>query len=204
MSRSFIKMLVCIFSSYIRPNIYLCMCFITDSLYPFCAMSKKFCLGSPEVIIGPQVKNFVWGDNELFLQDENGSLNMVEGLLLVRVVLPRSVAPKLRGIPFLPRKFKNKSVAAECNMCLENHQRHDLCKHNDFERSFVETYTINELVYARLLGYEILEIFEVSRNLVGACESKWHFTKSTWSTVESKTCHILFSRVSSTVNQKLF
>ena len=99
-------------------------------------------LGSPEVIVGSQTKNFVWGEKELFLREVDGSLTPVEGLLLVRVVLPRLVAPKLRGIPFLPTKFRGKSIACECNMCLQNDQRHDLCKHSDFERSFVETYTI--------------------------------------------------------------
>ena len=66
-------------------------------------MTKKYVLGAPEVTIGPRTKDFVWGEKELFLKDANGTLNVVEGLLLVRVVLPRSVAAKLGGIPFLPR-----------------------------------------------------------------------------------------------------
>ena len=152
---------------------------ISDSLYPFCAISNSYVLGPPEVIIGPAVKNFVWGAEQLFLKNDEGSLIAVEGLLLVRVVLPRSIAPQLRGnlkknsllylntkvisyssgIPFLPRKFRDKSVTSECNLCLINDNRLLLCKHNDYERSFVEVYTIYELVICfRLLksypGYQ--------------------------------------------------
>ena len=119
--------------------------FFTDSLYPFCALTKKFVLGAPEVIVGSDVEKFKWGENELFLC-EGDKLTPVEDLLSVRVVLPRKNAPNLSGIPFLARKFRDKMIASECNMCLENDNRENLCFHNDFERSFVQVYTIYELL----------------------------------------------------------
>ena len=110
-------------------------------------MEKMYVLGAPEIIIGAQTKEFVWGDKELFLPNkENGSLEPVEGLLLCRVTLPRAVAPSLKGIPFLPKKIRQKSICSECSLCLSNDNRFSLCKHSDFERSFIETYTIYELV----------------------------------------------------------
>ena len=87
----------------------------SDSLYPACALKNSYVLGTPEVIIGSQTKNFSWGENELFYKENDGTLTPVEGLLLVQVVLPREVAGRLGGIPFLPRKFRGKSVLAECN-----------------------------------------------------------------------------------------
>ena len=118
-----------------------------DSLYPAVALSKEYVLGAPEVIIGSQTKDFVWGENALFFPNkENGGLQEVEGLLLVRVTLPRKVAAKLKGIPFLPSKIRQKSVVSECFLCLQNDNRFSLCQHSDFERSFVDVYTIYELV----------------------------------------------------------
>ena len=89
----------------------------------------------------------MWGEKELFLPNkETGDLEGVEGLLLVRVTLPRDVTPKLKGIPFLPTKIRQKSIVSECYSCLENDNRFSLCKHSDFERGFVDVYTIYELV----------------------------------------------------------
>ena len=99
------------------------------------------------MVIGAQTKDFVWGDKDLFLPyKKNGTLEAVEGLLLVRVTLPRDIAPRRKGIPFLPRKIRQKSIISECNLCLENDNRFSLCKHSDYERSFVDVYTVYELV----------------------------------------------------------
>ena len=88
----------------------------------------------------------MWGPKGLFLPNKNGDLEQVEGLLLVRVTLPRKVAPQLKGIPFLPPKIRQKSLAGECGTCIENDNRFSLCKHNNFERSMIDVYTIYELV----------------------------------------------------------
>ena len=90
-----------------------------DSLYPYCAIKNFYVLGEPEVIIGDETKEFQWKDNELYFPNKNGILTPVEGLILCRVCLPRNVAPKLRGIPFLPQKVREKSIAAECGLCLQ-------------------------------------------------------------------------------------
>ena len=95
-----------------------CICF-TDSLYPYCAWKNYYVLGEPEVIIGEKTKDFQWKGDELHFTNKDGVLTPVEGLILCRVCLPRDVAPKLRGIPFLPQKVREKSVAAECGLCLQ-------------------------------------------------------------------------------------
>ena len=38
-----------------------------DSLYPFCALTKKYVLGAPEVVIGNETQEFVWQENSLLL-----------------------------------------------------------------------------------------------------------------------------------------
>ena len=81
-------------------------------MYPFCALNREYVLGPPEVVIGDQTKDFVWGQKGLYLPNKEGNLEEVEGLLLVRVTLPREVAPKLKGIPFLPQKIRQKSIIA--------------------------------------------------------------------------------------------
>ena len=45
-------------------------------------MTKSYVLGAPEIIIGKQVKDFVWGDDDLFFPNDKGDLVAVEGLLL--------------------------------------------------------------------------------------------------------------------------
>ena len=35
-----------------------------------------------------------------------------------------------------------------------------MCQHSDFERAFIDTYTVYKLAYARTLGYHIENIFE--------------------------------------------
>ena len=154
------------------PNLLKRFLYFTDSLYPYCALKNSYVLGTPEVIIGHRLKDFKWGENALFLKDANGKLCEVEGLLLVRVVLPRKVAPNLRGIPFLSTKFRGKSISAECNLCLLNDNRQRLCQHDDMERSFVNVWTIHELVrknFGTFLSkylFSFLSIFRSTQNLL--------------------------------------
>ena len=42
----------------------------------------------------------------------------------------------------------------------QNDNTFSLCQHSDFERSFIDTYTVYELAYARSLGYRIETIYE--------------------------------------------
>ena len=50
-----------------------------SSLYPFCSMTHRYVLGQPEVVIGPQVKNFEWKKGQLFFPNNKGILSPVEG-----------------------------------------------------------------------------------------------------------------------------
>ena len=90
-----------------------------DSLYPYCAIKNFYVLREPEVTVGEEKKEFKWKENELYFPNKNGILTTVEGLILCHVCLPREVSPKLRGIPFLPQKVREKSIAAECGLCLQ-------------------------------------------------------------------------------------
>ena len=112
------------------------------------------------MILGEDTAGFVWGKDDLYFPNAMGQMTSVEGLLLVKVVLPRSEAPKLHGIPFLLSRCRGKSIASECSTCLENDNRHSLCKHTDAERAFIDVFCIYELIYARSLGYKIETIYE--------------------------------------------
>ena len=93
-----------------------------------CAQFNRFLLRFPVSVLcadeevrpwRAETKAFEWKGDELYFPNKDGGLVPVEGLILCRVCLPRNVAPKLRGIRFLPQKIRGKSIAGECALCLE-------------------------------------------------------------------------------------
>ena len=49
------------------------------SLYPFCALTHKYVLGQPEVVIGSRVEQFDWRAGKLFFPNDEGIPSPVEG-----------------------------------------------------------------------------------------------------------------------------
>ena len=81
------------------------------------------------------------------------------------------VPPRKLYHPVLPQRIKvdsyEKLVFTLCKTCAETRNQ-NVCKHTDNQRSFIGTWTTDEVSKALEKGYKILRIYEV-----------WHFAKST-------------------------
>ena len=119
------------------------------SLYPTVQYYQKYPIGHP-------TKKFN-------LEKYDKSWN---GLIKCKVVPPRKLYH-----PVLPQQIKvdsyEKLVFTLCKMCAETRNQNE-CKHTDAERSFIGTWTTNEISKAIDKGYKDLRTYEV-----------WHFNKST-------------------------
>ena len=79
----------------------------------------------------------------------------------------------LKGLyhPVLPQRIKvdsyEKLVFTLCKVCVETRNQNK-CKHTDNERSFIDTWTTDEIDKALEKGYKAIRTYEV-----------WHFDKST-------------------------
>ena len=80
------------------------------------------------------------------------------------------MAPKELYHPVLPQRIKvdnyEKLIFTLCKTCAETRNQNK-CKHNETERSFIGTWTTDEVNKAISKGYKILKVFEV-----------WHFDKT--------------------------
>ena len=119
------------------------------SLYPTVQYYKKYPIGHPVKIHNP--KKFCktsW-----------------YGLIKCKVVPPRKLYH-----PVLPQRIKvdsyEKLVFTLCKKCAETRNQNK-CKHTDAQRSFVGTWTTDEISKAVEKGYKVLRVYEV-----------WHFAKT--------------------------
>ena len=112
------------------------------SLYPTVQFNKEYPVGHPIRIEEPD-----FFDTEWF------------GFVKCKVEAPRGLYH-----PVLPVKMKcgpsKKLLFALCRTCSENQQQ-ETCEHNSVERSFIGTWTTNELLKAIEKGYVVHEIYEV-------------------------------------------
>ena len=119
------------------------------SLYPTVQYYQKYPVGHPTKIFNPEKYDKSW-----------------YGLIKCKVVPPRKLYH-----PMLPQRIKvdsyEKLVFTLCKTCAET-MNQNKCKHTDTQRSFIGTWTTDEVSKALEKGYKILRIYEV-----------WHFTKST-------------------------
>ena len=84
------------------------------------------------------------------------------GVCMVRVLAPRELM-----IPYLPHKCDGKLMFLLCKKCsLRNNVQRLPCKHNDHERSWIDTYTLIDMQGALQLGYKVVEYIEV-----------WHYSE---------------------------
>ena len=79
----------------------------------------------------------------------------IEGLIRAKFLAPKTL------FPFLLTRHEKKSFGVICRKCLVENQK-GTCKHNEKNRSFVETYTIQEAAFAvSTCNYKILQIYEI-------------------------------------------
>ena len=96
------------------------------------------------------MKKITIKDNKMWLEEKQ-----IEGLIRAKFVAPKTL------FPFLLTRYEKKSYAVICRKCLINNQK-GACAHKKKARSFIETYTIQEVAFAvDTCGYEILQIYEV-------------------------------------------
>ena len=87
--------------------------------------------------------------------------NPFRGLLLCRVLAPRMMHPAALP-PLLPyfSERRKKLFFPLCALCADQ-QSMEPCTHMDCERSWLAGFTHLELAKALMLGYQILDVYEV-------------------------------------------
>ena len=121
-------------------------------LYSNVAITEKFPVGKPVVLIGEQVKQVLTSEDGIFLNGEK----LLSGALHCSVL-----APEGEKFPFLQFRILNKfSYLALCKSCAE--KLSETCKHRSNDsKKFTSVWTIPDLNKALKEKYIIYEIFEV-------------------------------------------
>ena len=119
------------------------------SLYPTVQYYQKYPFGHPTKIFNPKKYDKSW-----------------YSLIKCKVVPPKGLYH-----PVLPQRIKidsyEKLVFTLCKACAETRNQNK-CKHSDDKRSFIGTWTTDEINKALEKGYKVIRTYEV-----------WHFDKST-------------------------
>ena len=119
------------------------------SQYPTVQYYKNYPIGHPNKIFNPEKYDKYW-----------------YGLIKCKVVPPRELYH-----PVLPQRIEvesyEKLVFTLCKVCAETRNQNK-CEHSDNERSFIGTWTTDEVSKAIEKGYKVIRTYEV-----------WHFDKST-------------------------
>ena len=120
-----------------------------SSLYPTVQYYQKYPIGHPTKIFNPEKYDKSW-----------------YGLIKCKVVPPKGLYH-----PVLPQRIKVDSYEklgfTLCKACTETRNQNE-CKHSDNKRSFIGTWTTDEVNKALEKGYKVIRTYEV-----------WHFDKST-------------------------
>ena len=139
-----------------------CGCYVDFcSLYPTIQFTKKYPIGYPTKIFNPEKYDKSW-----------------YGLIKCKVLAPHGlyhpVLPQsIKVVPPKEPQREKKVVSYEkliftfCKACTETTNQNK-CKHNANERSFIGTWTTDEVNTAIKKGYKVVKIYEV-----------WHFDKTT-------------------------
>ena len=119
------------------------------SLYPTVQYYKKYSIGHPTKIFNPEKHDKSW-----------------YGLIKCKVVPPKGLYH-----PILPQRIKvdsyEKLVFTLCKACAESRNQNE-CEYTDAKRSFIGTWTTDEVNKALEKGYKVIKTYEV-----------WHFDGST-------------------------
>ena len=118
------------------------------SLYPTVNFYKRYPIKHPEKILNPKKYSPSW-----------------YGLIKCKVLAPRKLYH-----PVLPQRIKvdgyKKLVFALCRTCTLKRSQNE-CKHTEDQRSFVGTWTTDEVAKAVDKGYKVIDVYEV-----------WHFANT--------------------------
>ena len=119
------------------------------SLYPTVQYYQKYPIGHPTKIFNPEKHDISW-----------------YGFIKCKVIVPRKLYHAV-----LPQRIKvdnyDKLIFTLCKTCAETRNQNK-CEHSDNERSFIGTWTTDEVNLAIDKGYKVPRTYEV-----------WHFDKST-------------------------
>lgn len=126
-------------------------------------MKHTFPTSQSQHLRGPKMMSRLKMDleNDTYLFDVNGQgLDWIpcEGVIQVRIVVPRTADGVVNFVPFLSMKNDdNKKVyRALCSICVKTFRK-SLCPHSDDQRSFITTISLSECLYSVKLGYEVTE-----------------------------------------------
>ena len=126
-------------------------CLDQNGMYSWIGLKYKFFFGTYDILIGNEIKNISFKNNEFFYKDNPEPLN---GLMQITILPPKNLF-----YGFLPIKLSNdRTVYTLCFKCAENSCKK--CTHNDQERALTSVYYISEIKFAISLGYKVVEIYE--------------------------------------------
>ena len=122
------------------------------SLYPSVCIENTFPVGSGIHLKGPRMTSRLSLDYEkgcfMYTNPTDGTCKEIDGILQVIVGIPRDLVD-VNNLPFLPIRCApdGRTYRASCFKCLTSRKK-SLCKHDDFQRRWRETYNARELAYA--------------------------------------------------------
>ena len=122
-----------------------------NNFYSFVSIKYSFMTGPYEVLMGSKLKNVTIVDNKFFYKER-----AILGSILLTIIPNKNL-----WLPFLlyRREKDDKNFNTLCKLCCETESL--FCTHSDVERAITSTYMISEIEYALVLGYKILNIYEI-------------------------------------------
>lgn len=123
-------------------------CLDMSSLYPFAAINFPLPYGEYFKLVGDEIQDIDF--------DDSFSTMRHKGSDVIAIVHCRVHPPSNLLHPLLQTTVKDMSVLTLCRTCSENTTQFEgstYCGHDKLERSFVGTYTSQELAYGKSLGY---------------------------------------------------
>jgi len=170
--------------------------FDKNSMYPGVTTVNVFPSGPPQLIDTPTALQSIVVEHDAHKpsettsekEDKSSQVHCVRfmspthgklwGIAHVKIwVPPENLRHQSRLYPFLPLKYKNKSMCVLCRSCMEEDNLL-LCTHTSREsRSWTAHYTTPELEYAVHWGYEILQFFAVQHYPSSTNCFKEHFER---------------------------
>lgn len=110
------------------------------SLYPYINKYKKYPIGVPNILLGPDL--------------DNRNVFNIDGLIKVAILPPKRLYHPVLGV-----KLHDKLIFALCYKCMKD-MNTDKCAHTPEERMIHGTYVADELRLAVRKGYVVRKIYE--------------------------------------------
>ena len=123
--------------------------FDINGSYSFSAIQNKFMIGKYKVLMGNDLKELEFKNNEMYYKNK-----IINGSLLLTILPPKNLYR-----PFLLYQTTDgRSLNTLCKSCCE--YKITVCNHNNSERALTGCYMISEIIFALKLNYSILSIHE--------------------------------------------